>query len=246
MSLFLQVLGMVFIAEMGDKSQFLMIAMASKYKIRSIIIGTAAAILVLNALAIALGAVLGNILPTSAINLAAGVAFLCFAYMAVGGDDEEECVSCKNKYGAILTIFGTFFLAELGDKTQLAALALAADSTSGGFDITKLLLVFLGASLALFLADVIGLLVGYFLGKTLPSEVFAWVSLAIFAVFGGIKLLSGFEGALAGFESAKLLSIIFTSVLCVVFVGLLGLKMAKKRRGCGCAKCSGEAEDEDR
>ena len=236
---------MVFVAEMGDKSQFLMIAMASKYKIRDIIIGTAAAILVLNALAISLGAVLGNILPTSAINIAAGVAFLCFAYMAVGGDDEEECVDCKSKCGALLTIFGTFFIAELGDKTQLAALALAADSSSGGFDPTKLLLVFLGASLALFLADVIGLLVGYFLGKTLPSEVFAWVSLAIFAVFGAIKLLFGFEGALAGYTNARLISIILTSVICVTFAGLLGLKMAKKRRGCGCAGCSGEAEGED-
>ncbi|MBO7250705.1 MAG: TMEM165/GDT1 family protein, partial [Clostridia bacterium] len=65
MSLFLSVLAMVFIAEMGDKTQFLMIAMASKYKIRDILIGVAAAILVLNAFAIGLGLLIGNVLPTS-------------------------------------------------------------------------------------------------------------------------------------------------------------------------------------
>ena len=228
MPLFLSVLGMVFIAEMGDKTQFLMIAMASKYKIRDILIGVAAAILVLNALAIALGAVLGNILPTSAINLAAGAAFLCFAYMAVGGEDEEECVSGKCKRNSVITVFGTFFLAELGDKTQLTALTLAADSTSGGFEMSNVIFVFLGASLALFAADVIGLLIGYFLGKTLPSSVFAWISFAIFAVFGAVKLLSGFEGVLANAENTKLLSIVFTSALCVVFAGLTLLKMFRK------------------
>lgn len=243
MALFLQVLGMVFIAELGDKSQFLMIAMASKYKIRDIVIGSAVAIMVLNALAIVVGTVLGGFLPTVAISLVAGAAFLCFAYMAVGNNDEEEhVVSSKTKYGAVLTIFGTFFLAELGDKTQLTALTLAADSSSGGFDITKILLVFLGSSLALFAADILGLLIGYFLGKTLPSSVFAWISFGIFSVFGVLKLLDGFEGVLASTGQAKLLSIIFTSALCIVFVVMTMRKMIKAADKCG--KCAAHTDKE--
>jgi putative Ca2+/H+ antiporter (TMEM165/GDT1 family) len=232
MSLFLQVLGMVFIAELGDKTQFLMIAMASKYKIRDILIGVGAAICVLNLLAIAVGTLLGGFLPTSIISLVAGVAFLCFAYMAIGGDDEEEELksSSKGKKGAIITIFGTFFLAELGDKTQLTALTLAADSSSGGFDVTNLIWVFLGSSLALFAADVLGLVIGYFLGKTLPSSVFAWISFGIFAVFGTIKLIGGFEGVLAPLESAKLLAIVFTSTLCIAFAALTFIKVIRANK----------------
>lgn len=246
MSLFLSVLAMVFVAEMGDKTQFLMIAMASKYKIRDILIGVAAAILVLNALAIGLGLLIGNVLPTAAINIVAGIAFLCFAYMAVGGDDEEEhCVSGKCKRNSIITVFGTFFIAELGDKTQLTALTLAADSTTGGVEFSKVIAVFLGASLALFAADVIGLLIGYFLGKSLPSYVFAWISFAIFAVFGVTKLLPGFEETLANTANAKMLSIVITAVIGVVFAGLTVLKLTRAKKPCGCAERTEEKSDDE-
>ncbi len=245
MALFLSVLAMVFIAEMGDKTQFLMIAMASKYKIRDILIGVAAAILVLNALAIALGLLIGNVLPTAIINIVAGIAFLCFAYLAVGGDDDddEHCVSGKGKRNSIMTVFGTFFIAELGDKTQLTALTLAADSTMGGIELSKVIYVFLGASVALFAADVIGLLIGYFLGKTLPSYVFAWISFAIFAVFGITKLLPGFEEILVNAANAKLISIAITAVIGIVFAGLTFLRVTRAKKQCG---CSDEAENTEK
>ncbi len=245
MALFFQVLGMVFVAELGDKTQFLMIAMASKYRIRDILLGVLGAICVLNVFAIIVGTLLGGVLPTSVISLIAGAAFLCFAYMAVGGEDEEGELSVRSKAKscAAVTVFGTFFLAELGDKTQLTALTLAADSSSGGFDVGKLLLVFLGASLALFAADVLGLLIGYFLGKTLPSSVFAWISFAIFAVFGAVKLLTGFEGVLAGAEAARFLSIIFTSALCVIFSALTIFKVWRgDKNKSTCEKKGGDEE----
>lgn len=229
MALFLQVLGMVFIAELGDKSQFLMIAMLSKYKMRDIIIGTAAAICTLNALAIVAGTLLGGILPTAAIGLIAGVAFLCFAYMAVGGGGDETAtlVLSERHRGAVFTVFGTFFLAELGDKTQLTTLTLAADSSALGFDTGRLWIVFIGASAALFAADVLGLAVGYFLGKTIPSGAFAWISFGIFSVFGALRLLEGFEETLAFCGSGRSLSIIFTLALCIVLVFMTVLKLKR-------------------
>lgn len=226
MSLFLQVLGMVFIAELGDKTQFLMIAMASQYKIRDILFGVGGAICVLNLLAIAVGTLLGGVLPTSFISLVAGAAFLCFAFMAVGKNDESEVgVATAAKRGAVFSAFGTFFLAELGDKTQLTALTLAASSSAGGIDIEKLSSVFLGASLALIAADILGLTVGYFLGKTLPSSVFAWISFGIFAVFGAVKLLSGFEGVFSSSENPRFLAISATSVCAIVFAALTMIKI---------------------
>ena len=229
MSLFLQVLGMVFIAELGDKSQFLMIAMSSKYKMRDIIIGTAAAICTLNALAIIVGTLLGGILPTVVIGLVAGAAFLCFAYMAVGndGEDDSKTVAQAKSRGAVITVFGTFFLAELGDKTQLTALTLAADSSTAGFDVEKLLIVFLGASLALFAADVLGLTVGYFLGKTIPSALFSWISFGIFLSFGAIRLLEGFEEALSFTGRGKLISIVLTSAFCIALVFMTTIKLRR-------------------
>ena len=136
----------------------------------------------------------------------------------------------RGERSSVITVFGTFFLAELGDKTQLTALALAADSSSTGIDITKLLLVFAGASIALFAADVLGLLVGYFLGKTLPSSLFAWISFAIFAVFGIVKLISGFEGIFAGAFNARLWTIICTSVLCLIFAAMTMIKFLRGDR----------------
>lgn len=230
MTLFLQVLGMVFIAEMGDKTQFLMIAMASKYRIRDILPGVGAAICVLNILAISVGTLLGGVLPTTAINLVAGMAFLYFAFASVcGGGDGEHSVGKKGGC-PVFTVFGTFFLAELGDKTQLTALAMAAASSSGGVSPEKILSIFLGASAALFAADLLGLVVGYFLGKTLPSSVFAWISFAIFAVFGCVRLLSGFEELFEKLPSGKLYSIFATAVLCIIFAAVCIFRIIYNRK----------------
>lgn len=226
MLIFLEILAVVFIAEMGDKTQFLMIAMASKYKVRDIIIGVGLAILVLNALAIGIGALIGNVIPTMAINFIAGLAFLYFALSAIGGDDgEEEKVRGVDRFGAMLTVFGTFFLAELGDKTQLTALTLAAENGLG-----QIVPVFLGASLGLFAADMIGFVIGYFLGKKLPSGVFNWISFAIFAVFGATKLFAGFEELFMSFANQTLFAILLTSALMLIFVGACVAKLVLARR----------------
>ncbi|MBO5416380.1 MAG: TMEM165/GDT1 family protein [Clostridia bacterium] len=224
MSLFLQVLGMVFFAELGDKTQFLMIAMASKYKIRTILVGVFASICALNALAIGVGALLGGFLPVTLISLAAGGAFLCFAYMAVGEDGDEKISEGAGK-GSFFSVFGTFFLAELGDKTQLTALTLAADSSTDGFSLTRAAAVFAGATLALFAADILGLLVGFFLGKALPASTFSWISFGIFSVFGVLKLLRGFEEIFSGVGAA----IALTALISVIFAALVIRKTGRGR-----------------
>lgn len=221
---------MVFVAELGDKTQLLMVAMASKYKIRDILMGTGAAICLLNIMAIAVGALLGGVLPVSFISVVAGFAFLTFAYSSIcDGAGEEEELSGAAK-GGIFSVFGTFFLAELGDKTQLTALTLAAEHSSGGADISSLAALFFGSSIALFAADVIGLAVGYFLGKAIPSGVFGWLSFAIFSAFGVLKLISGFEGAFSSCAEPKLLSAALTSLVCIFFAALIVIKLIKKRK----------------
>ena len=90
MILFLKVFLTEFIAEMGDKTQLMLIALTSKYKLRDIIFGTAAAILVLNGIAVLAGGLVSEVVPDWLIKTIAALAFLYFAASTVAGDDGEE------------------------------------------------------------------------------------------------------------------------------------------------------------
>ena len=222
MSVLVRVFGLIFLAELGDKTQFLMIAMASHYRPWEILVGVSGAILVLNGLAIGVGCLLGGVLPTAWIGLIAGLAFLWFAYSAVGkGEAEERQLRGTGKGSAVWTVFGTFFLAELGDKTQMTVLTLAADTVSANGTAAELVMLLIGATLALLAADVLGLLVGLLLGRTLPQGVFSLLSCCIFAVFGFIKLLGGLEALLAGHGGGRWVAIGITVAVGILFVGLI-------------------------
>lgn len=235
MSLFWKVFGLVFFAELGDKTQFLMIAMASHYRLRDILIGVSMAIVLLNGLAIAVGILLGGMLPTAFIGIVAGLAFLWFAYDSVGNSDgihAEHDALVPRKKAAIFQIFGTFFLAELGDKTQLTALTFAADHGGEGWMTSELLIILCASSLALLCADALGLLVGFFLGRALPDRVFAWISFCIFFAFGIVKLLGGLEHAVGRSGNGHWIPIVGTSIIALLFAGLTFfriLKLSKRR-----------------
>lgn len=108
----------MFIAEMGDKTQLLLVAMTSRFKLRDIIIGSAASILVLNGLAVGVGSIISKFVPLYLIKIIAALAFFFFAWSSLSGDDEEEEEGAGKKESKlpILTVFGTFFLAELGTR----------------------------------------------------------------------------------------------------------------------------------
>ena len=90
MVLFLKVFLTEFIAEMGDKTQLMLIALTSKYKLKDIILGTAAAILVLNGMAVLAGGLVSEFIPDWLIKTIAALAFLYFAASTISGDDDEE------------------------------------------------------------------------------------------------------------------------------------------------------------
>ena len=194
MLLFFKVFITVFIAEMGDKTQLMLIALTSKYKLRDIIMGTAAAILVLNGLAVLAGGLVSEFIPAWLIKMVAALAFLYFAASTIAGDDddeEEEGGKSKIKF-APLAVFCTFFIAELGDKTQLTAITFGANEGMG-----SALIVWLGCSFGLFAADILGMLVGYLLKSKTPEGLLNTLAFVIFSVFGiytlyqGLKLISG-------------------------------------------------------
>ncbi len=187
MILFLQVLFTMFIAEMGDKTQLLMIAMTSRYKLRDILIGSALSILTLNAIAVALGSIISQLIPTWLIKLVAASAFFYFAWSTLHGEEEDEEESAHKEGNPILIVFGTFFLAELGDKTQLTAITFAAN---GG--ISQAISVWLACSVGLFLADLVGMMVGHLIEQKMPAGFLDKLAFVIFAVFGVVTYHEGF------------------------------------------------------
>lgn len=192
MLLFLKVFFTEFIAEMGDKTQLMLIALTSKYKLKDIIFGTAVAILVLNGLAVLAGGLVSEFIPGCLIKTVAALAFLYFAASMIAGDDdeEEEGGNSKIKF-APFAVFCTFFIAELGDKTQLTAITFGANE-----GMEAAIVVWIACSLGLFAADILGMLVGYLLKSKTPEGLLNTLAFVIFSVFGvytlyqGLKLIS--------------------------------------------------------
>ena len=185
--LFLRIMLTEFIAEMGDKTQLMLVAMTSKYKLRDIIAGTAAAILLLNGIAVAAGGIVGELLPTWLIKMVAAAAFLYFAATSLKKDDDEEESAAGKKSGfAPLAVFSTFFVAELGDKTQLTAITFGANE-----GMSKAIIVWLACSIGLFAADIIGMLIGYLLKSKTPDGLLNTLAFVIFAVYGIFTVREG-------------------------------------------------------
>lgn len=215
MLLFFKVFLTEFIAEMGDKTQLMLIALTSKYKLKDIILGTAAAILVLNGLAVLAGGLVSEFIPDWLIKTIAALAFLYFAASTIAGDDDdegEEDGKSKIKF-APLAVFCTFFVAELGDKTQLTAITFGANEGMGAA-----LIVWLGCSLGLFAADILGMLAGYLLKSKVPEGLLNTLAFAIFSVFGVYTLYQGLKLINTDIQTIPVIPILI--VAAVVFAGI--------------------------
>lgn len=218
--LFWKILLTEFIAEMGDKTQLMLMAMTSRFKLRDIILGTAAAVLVLNGLAVLAGGLVSELVPEWIIKLVAALAFLYFSWSSLKGDDEEEeDVSAKKGRFAALSVFGTFFVAELGDKTQLTAITFAADA-----GMKNAVVVWLACSVGLFAADILGMLLGMLLKNKMPEGFLNTLAFVIFAVFGVITLREGLAMLLTGS-----LPLWITMAAAVLFAALCFVTGQKKR-----------------
>lgn len=184
MSAFLIAFALVFVAELGDKSQLLVLAFASRYHPRVVVPAIFAATAAMHLLSVSLGAAVGRLLPFFWIQILSGIAFLLFGLWTLRGEDQDgegngEIVS---RYGPIVTIAATFLLSELGDKTMLTSIAVAGQQRS-------VFAVWGGATLGMFLADCLSLIVGYVLGRSLPARAIRYGSAIVFIASGAITLL---------------------------------------------------------
>ena len=184
--------GVVFVAELGDKSQLMVLAFATRYPALPILGGVGVAAGLLYAVSVAVGAALQSALPTRPLTIAAGLAFLAFAvwtWLVVEDDDDhDEAVlrPTRTRTQAAVTAGGAFFVAELGDKTMLATVGLATTEHIAG--------VWLGATLGMVAAAAIAIVVGRHLGRRLPERLLRLGAAVAFALFGVALLVEGIRG----------------------------------------------------
>ncbi|HPU30848.1 MAG TPA: TMEM165/GDT1 family protein [Syntrophorhabdaceae bacterium] len=166
----------VVLAEMGDKTQLLAMAFASRYKWHVVIWGVFFATLLNHLLAVMVGSYLTNVFPIFYIKVITSASFIFFGIWTLRGDyleDEDKRFS----FSPFWTVAIAFFLAEIGDKTQLATIALATKYNN-------LMGVWFGTTSGMLVADIIGIIFGIVLGKKIPENAIKWVSAIIFICFG--------------------------------------------------------------
>ena len=178
--------GVIFVAELGDKSQLMALAFAARYKTMPVIIGITLATALVHAISVGLGAALGVALPTDLISIVAGVAFFGFAYWTWRGDhldDDEVRRAQRSTRSAIVAASVAFFLAELGDKTMLATVTLATKEGLIG--------TWAGSTLGMVVADALAIVVGRQLGTRLPERTIRIGATIGFVVFGVLLVTQG-------------------------------------------------------
>lgn len=207
---------LIFIGELGDKSQLLALILATKYKPTQVLVSIFAATFTVHLLTSILGFVVGSAIPDGVMPWITGILFIGFGIWTLRGDKVEDDETVKaSKWGPYVVVFVAFFIAELGDKTQLMTLAIAADPTAalttylkffgnnvshalsaGGVAVKTLTTmqafwaVTLGSTLGMVAADAIAILVGRILGKRMPEKLITRISGIIFLLFGILAIAS--------------------------------------------------------
>ena len=202
---------LVFLAEMGDKSQLLAMTFAARYPIRKVLLGVLIGALLNDGLAVLLGSLVSTLLPIKTIQIVAGFTFIAFALWTLKPDGEEdESSEHKMKLGPVLTVAIAYFIGEFGDKTQLTAITLASQAV---FPV----MILAGTVSGMILTGGIGIWIGRKLGDKLPETAIRMVSSSVFLFFGITRLVESLPQQYLSFPNI----LIFSSVLVTVVLFLL-------------------------
>lgn len=182
LSAFVLAFWVIFVAELGDKSQLLALTFATRYRALPVLVAITVSTAIIHLLSVLVGGAVGAALPTEAIGLVGGLAFVAFGIWTLRGDDddgddddetEKATLSGRN---IVISVATVFFLAEFGDKTMLASVTLATDNGLVG--------TWLGATSGMVTADAIAIWVGKSLGSRLPERGIRVASAVAFFAFG--------------------------------------------------------------
>ncbi|MCR2043863.1 TMEM165/GDT1 family protein [Anaerosalibacter massiliensis] len=172
---------LIFIAEMGDKTQIIAMTFATQYKVKEVLFGVLIGVFLNHGIAIILGKYLSKVVPLDLVQIMAGVLFVIFGILALRVEEEEESGYSKRNFSPIITVALAFFIGELGDKTQLTAMTLAAE---GNYPI----FILFGTTLGMLGTSGLGIFVGSRIGEKIPDILIKIISSSVFLIFGTLKL----------------------------------------------------------
>ena len=211
-------LGVVFVAELGDKSQLITMTYALRHRWWVVLSGVGIAAFLVHGLSVTIGHFLGLTLPQRPIAFAAAIAFLLFAAWtwrdSRAKDDDTQEVRVAEPRFIVFAVVSSFVLAELGDKTMLATVALASDHNWAG--------VWIGATIGMVAADGVAIAAGVLLHRRLPEGFLHGMAAVIFALFGFWLL---FDNALG----LRWLAVAVTGTVAVTAIGTAAVRYRRRR-----------------
>ncbi len=175
--------GVMFVAELGDKTQLVALNFGARYPLRTVAVGLTLGYAAAGSVAAVVGGLLGSALPDRPIEVVGGVIFLLFAGLALRTEDDDEprVVSTRSVAASIAL---TIAVAEMGDKTQIATAALAARSDP--------MATWIGATAGEVASGMVAAFAGRAIGDRIPPTALRWGSAVLFAGFGVLMLLGWF------------------------------------------------------
>ncbi len=171
----------VYLAELGDKTQLVALTLAGRYPALKVMAALGAAIVVLQTLSVTAGALISRAVPDRAIAVGAGLLFLGFAVWTWRSADEDEDDDAPAGTAGLLSVAVAFFLAELGDKTMLTTAGLAADRGA--------VAVWIGSLFAMLAATALAVVAGKALTTRVPPSTLRRIGAVAFAIVGTLTLV---------------------------------------------------------
>jgi len=212
---------LIFIAEMGDKTQILAMAFATKYPVKKVLIGIFIGSFLNHGLAALLGSYISKFIPINTVQIIAGFAFVGFSLWTLKSEgEEEESDKQKNNFGPIITVAMAFFIGELGDKTQLTVITL---STAAAYPIA----ILVGAVIGMIVTGGLGIIVGKKLGDKIPEFTIKLIASAIFMFFGVTKLYQTVPKVYLNVQNI----LVFTTIISIIAFVLIRPIIIKRREG---------------
>ena len=215
---------LIFIAEMGDKTQILAMAFATKFPVKKVLLGIFLGSLLNHGLAVVFGTYISNFIPINTIQVVAGFAFVLFSLWTLMSDsDDEEDEKQKSKFGPVVTVAIAFFIGELGDKTQLTAITLATDATYP-------LVILAGTVLGMIFTGGIGIIIGKKLGSKIPEFTIKIIAASVFMFFGITKLYQTLPSEYLNLQNVS----IFIGLIVIAAFIILRPMIIRRRQGNNC------------